>query len=279
MGALVLAYVPVLHAGYERFFNQFAGQAVGVLGPTTYAFEPLFQKLGREIRALSPETACTMLRSLAAHPSVQVYEAQDLAQLNAAQAVVMPDEDVSRYVAGQYLQSQDVQFVSVFLRYDMPRTYTQLPPTADRTVQMDDLRALFDRIHQEEAKSPDWWRQVGALCANPSGQVLYSEHNHHMPSQHSLYALGDPRNNVKAGEHLDISCAHHAERSIIAQAAHDGVPLKGSYLYITTFPCPSCAYSIVRAGIERVCYTGGYSALEGAETMRAYGVELIHVVD
>lgn len=277
---MVIAYVPVLHAGYVRFFQQFEGRELGILAPSTYDLQPAFQKLGREIRALSPQMVCQMVECLQVFSKIWVLEKEDLTGIAASLAVVMPDEDVSHFVAREYLRGHRVEFVSVFLRFDLQRTLTRLPPTPDTKVALDEQLGLrFGLVENEAKRSPDWWRQVGAVCARPGGRVLYSAHNRHMPSEHSLYALGDPRNNFLAGVQTEMSCAHHAERSVIAHAARDGTSLLGTHLFVNTFPCPACAYSIIHAGIARVYYTGGYSALEAAEALRVNGVELVQVVD
>jgi dCMP deaminase len=69
----------------------------------------------------------------------------------------------------------------------------------------------------------------------------------------------------------------HAEASIIAAAARDGVSLRGADLYVTTFPCPSCARLIAQAGFARCFFAGPYSVLDGEEVLRAAGIELLWV--
>ncbi len=44
----------------------------------------------------------------------------------------------------------------------------------------------------------------------------------------------------------------HAERRAIAQAARDGIPLRGGTMYLYWFPCAICAGSIVEAGIRLI---------------------------
>ncbi len=50
----------------------------------------------------------------------------------------------------------------------------------------------------------------------------------------------------------------HAETNAIFNAARSGVPLVGSTLYVTTFPCCGCAQAIVQSGIRRVFTLGEY---------------------
>ncbi len=53
--------------------------------------------------------------------------------------------------------------------------------------------------------------------------------------------------------------AVHAEMTAILDAAMRGVPLAGSTIYTTTFPCHNCTKHMIAAGILRVCYVAPYS--------------------
>lgn len=277
MSKFVVAYVPVIHAGYLEFFNRHRGSVLGLIQPNAYNQHEQYQKLGREIRAVGAETMQLMVKATSTFSQVQLFGASELRGLRTGTRVSMPDEDVSRYVAEQYLLPRcRVTFDSIFLRYDLPRTLSQIPPQ-DSGIEITNFDRSMMILAKETARgSPDWWRQVGGIAVR-DGEILFSERNTHMPTVHSVYALGDPRGNFQAGEKTELSCAIHCERGIIALAARNGVKLAGATLYLTTFPCPSCAYSIAVAGFSRVYYTEGYSQLGAAETLKYHGVELIHV--
>lgn len=53
------------------------------------------------------------------------------------------------------------------------------------------------------------------------------------------------------GEKLKLIC--HAEANAVFNAARVGVPVNGSTIYVTKFPCLSCCNAIVQAGIKRIC--------------------------
>ena len=74
-----------------------------------------------------------------------------------------------------------------------------------------------------------------------------------------------------------MSTAIHAEAAIVAQAARDGVSLRGADLYVTTFPCPACARLIAEAGFRRCYFAGSYSVLEGEHVLQAAGVDVYWV--
>jgi cytidine deaminase len=58
---------------------------------------------------------------------------------------------------------------------------------------------------------------------------------------------------------IEFGRAVHAEMDAITGAARRGVPVAGSVLYTTTFPCHNCARHIVAAGIHRVVYIEPYA--------------------
>lgn len=56
---------------------------------------------------------------------------------------------------------------------------------------------------------------------------------------------------------LEGHCARsvHAEANAIIQAARmGGSGLSGDYIAVTNFPCPSCALTLLQAGISRIYY-------------------------
>ncbi|GAA4343015.1 anti-phage dCTP deaminase [Variovorax defluvii] len=57
---------------------------------------------------------------------------------------------------------------------------------------------------------------------------------------------------------LEFGRSVHAEMAAITSAARLGIPLKGSTLFTTTFPCHMCARHIVASGIMRVVYIEPY---------------------
>lgn len=57
---------------------------------------------------------------------------------------------------------------------------------------------------------------------------------------------------------LEFGRIIHAEMSAICDAARKGLPIEGTTLYCTTFPCHICAKHIVASGIKRVVYLEPY---------------------
>ena len=108
-------------------------------------------------------------------------------------------------------------------------------------------------------------------------RILGAAWNHHCPTEYAPYTDGDPRDGFSRGVRADLSTAIHAEASVVATAARDGVPLDGADLYVTTFPCPACARLIAESGFRRCYFSGAYSVLDGDALLRAAGVELLWV--
>jgi dCMP deaminase len=98
-----------------------------------------------------------------------------------------------------------------------------------------------------------------------------------MPSEHSPYALGDIRDFIKAGEMSDLSSSLHSEKVIITMAARKGIPLEGTSLYVSTFPCSDCANWVACSGIKKVFFGGGHASFQGEDVLRSFGVELVYV--
>ena len=109
------------------------------------------------------------------------------------------------------------------------------------------------------------------------GKAVIVTHNKHMPSEHSPYIYGDPRNNFSKGINIEISTSIHAEARAIAEAARRGISLKDTSIYVSTFPCPPCAKLIAYSGIKKLYYSSGYGVLDGESILKSQDVELIFV--
>lgn len=280
MEAIVIAYVPVVHEGYLRFFLESRVQGACVLYVLGKDFLGEFPRLERDMRALPPEIISRMAQTLDIFSSVQVLEKNDLSSAymsSPALTVILPDEDISRFFAEKYLEGRTLLFNSIFLRWDMKAALSKQPPACDRKISHEQLdKELMQEAFRVAEKSSDWWRRVGALAVR-DGRVIAVAYNRHMPSEQSPYIEGDPRNNFDAGEAIEISTALHAEKAIIARAAKEGAVLFGASLYATTFPCPDCARVVAEAGIKKVYYTEGYSLLEAGRIFEHYEIEVVWV--
>ncbi|MFA6278785.1 MAG: deaminase [Candidatus Paceibacterota bacterium] len=272
---VLVAYVPVPHAGYLKFFRAYKGSTLYVLGDE---FIQQFQPLVRNLPAVTPEEVRKMIVPLDIFESIRILTPRSISVVQQSNVVVMPDEDVSHAMAEKYLSGVSVTFDGSWrLRWDWGSTQAKRRPEGERVVSKEIIDHYFMRTSFALAeKSPDWWRQIGSLLVR-DGRTLLSAFNQHVPSEQSCYCYGDPRSNFEPGQCIDASCALHAETGIIAEAARRGVAMEGCDLYVTTFPCPPCAYACARTGIKRLFYADGYALISGAEELEARGVKIIRV--
>lgn len=272
--SVLIAYVASPHAGYLKFFRAYEGSILYILGNE---FIREFPALVRHLPGVNPYEARRMLESLDISSSVHVLT---LAMLDTVREspVVMPDEDVSHAFAEKYLPDQAITFDGNWrLRWDWGATQKNRRPEGERVISVDELdRELMHSAFREANSSPDWWRQIGALLVK-DGKILLTSFNRHVPHEQSNYLYGDPRSNFEPGQCIDASGAAHAETVLIAEAARRGVAMEGCDLYVTTFPCPPCAYTCSFTGIRRLYYVDGYALVAGAETLQAKGVEIVRV--
>ena len=277
----VVAYVASPHEGYLRFFRQYPGAWLYVLGNQLIeGFKPLY----RHLPGNQPEDAAKMIEALGIFERVSVLNPLAVGilrnwQTNRFARIVMPDEDVSHAFAEQYLPGAPIVFDDSWrLRWDWGASTMNRDPEPNGLISL----AAFDRklirsARHTAERASDWWRQVGALLVR-DGEVLLTAFNRHVPHEQSAYLLGDPRSNFDPGQGIDVSASLHAEAGVIAEAARRGIGTEGCDLYITTFPCPPCAYLCAHAGLGRLYYAEGYSLIAGADVLRAKGVELIRVL-
>jgi dCMP deaminase len=211
--------------------------------------------------------------------TVRVIEPADLSAALTGDTLVLPDEDVTRQLCEeqQLGANRDVVFDKTFLRWDREWSRAPRPAAPDGAVTVADLPAhLLTRASELADRSSDWWRQVGAIAWRGE-RILGEAWNHHHPTEYAPYTDGDPRDGFSRGVRADLSTAIHAEASVVARVARDGVSLDGADLYVTTFPCPACARLIAESGFRRCYFADPYSLLDGDAILRMAGVELFWV--
>ncbi len=273
MSKILIAYIPVLHAGYVTLLKKYPDE-VYVLGADLIAE---FPRTEREIRMVVSDDMKRAIGGLGIVSKVETLNKKNIVDISLETELVMPDEDLMHFIAETYFSKHKVSFEKAFLRWDKPITIRENVVDPDRIISTKEFdREMIGLAFDVADKSSDWWRQVGAVAVKQN-TVLLTRHNKHLPSPHSPYENGDPRNNFDAGEYLDLSTAIHAEAGVIAEAAKKGISLDGAAMYVTTFPCPVCAKSMVEAGIKRVFYSKGYSLVDAEKLFKQYSIEIILV--
>lgn len=274
----IVAYVPALHAGYVSFFTKHPNADIFVFGDSFVEMYPQFDRLNRDLRALKPHEAVQAIRSLDNARTAEILELGDVAKLHTYSQIVLPKEDVSYDFAAKQLIGKDTIFENIFLRWEGQIANFEQEPPPDRIISTHILdREFMQKATGEAEKSADWWRQIGSVLSVREKSL--SSHIRYFPSDHALDIFGSPRSTFNAGERPDVYISMHSEADIIAQAARDGVSLKGASLYVTTFPCINCAFLVARSGISKLYYAKGYSKLDAEKVLKDAGVEIILVKD
>jgi dCMP deaminase len=277
MRKVLIAYIPVIHEGYKKFIESHADCEI------LYLFGPelinKFDYLSKEIRALDPQLVKKALDAMNIIKEVKVLTSEELNLLNnKVTSVVIPEEDVTIELANEFLPEATVILDKVFLRWDKHNSTKEQSVDVDQTISSEEFDQLIIKNIRETAdrKSSDWWRRVGAAVVK-DGKVLLDGVNKHVPSAHTPYVNGDPRNAFHKGVNIDLSTALHAEAGLIAEAARQGLNLTGCAMYVSTFPCPGCAKLIAYSGISKVYYTGGYGMLDAESILKSQNVEIVFV--
>lgn len=271
---IVIAHIPVFHAGYMDLLDRHGDADVGVLGQDILQD---FSYLRKEIRALTPEQAVTILQGIGR--SAVTLSREDLIEIpQQYEKVVMPSDDISRVLAQRHFD--EVEFEPVFLRWDRDNTKVNTEVSPDEVITLTDVPGdMIERVMQEASKNSSWWRQVGAVLLSHDGTALLQGHNSSLPTEYSNWIDGDPRNTVQRGQAIDLSIDIHAEARLIAQAAREGIALEGASICVSTFPCPNCAKMIAESGLKNCYFIEGYAMLDGYSVLKNADVKIIKIDD
>jgi len=277
MGQIMIAYIPVLHAGYLELFRKYAGKVehLYVFGKA-FIDESAF--IARDIRACKPDDVVRMIDSLRLFPGVGVLRMEHLHNIRTSDyiSVIMTGDEFSRTFAEKHLPGKKVRMESQFLRWDESSVSSSVEVKSDRVSSEPHDREMLQLAQEESKRGSCWWRRVGAVVVDPrTNKPILAAHNRHMPSEHTPYAVGDPRDFVKAGTNPEIASTIHAEPTIVAMAAKKGIALEGMHMYITVFPCGPCASIIAESGISKLFFASGCAYLDGDAILRSRGVEII----
>ncbi len=277
MKTIVIAYIPVLHRGYLEFFKD-----ISVDTPLFIISEELINSFGDEFDYIKRKDALRAISSfdmVSAIQGLSLLWLKDVRSLDTAGieilnknevpiSIICPNEDITRAVVERYFKCCEVEYRSIFLRWHRDNVAEKKAVKAHRSASISTLDYEILRKAKEEAsKSFDWWRQVGGVLVKNDKSLLVA-HNQHVPDEQMPSAFGDPRSIFKRGIHLELTTADHAEAVLIAEAARQGISTKGAWLYVTTFPCPTCAMLVARSGISKVFFSGGYAILDGEKTLK-----------
>lgn len=273
----IIAYVPVIHAGYVDFFQKYSEASMHVLDQDVL---DEYSHLRKDIRALSPEQSRDLVEKLDIFPAVRLLGKSALENLSheTAISVIMPEDEVSRDLHERYFPDHEVAFDPVFLRWHRENSFVNTEVRPDRVVDAHDTNeSVIQQLYEAANKSSNWWRRVGAAIVENGNEPAGISHNHHLPTAYTPWIDGDPRSNAYRGVAPEATTDQHAEASLIAEAAKIGESVEGKDIFVTTFPCPPCAKLIAESGITGCYFIEGYAMTDGQQVLSDHGVEIVKI--
>ena len=266
---IAVCHIPVVHKGYLDFVR--TCETAGVTKLFLVDLEWLrpveeFDYLVRKnsLHALSARDIKKALEQYTSIPVVILNNDTIQQLISGTEAVLMPKEDISTFIAEQYLSGRTVTYENVFLRWNRENLGETKEPDVLASDLPEFVSTVFHQVLEEATKSADWWRNVGAALVK-DGEVIALAHNDHMPFEQLPNVFSDSRSLFKKGININYVTTAHAEIGVIAEAARKGISPEGGELFLTDFPCPYCARLIAKAGIKKVYFLKGYAVLEGVE--------------
>ncbi len=281
MQQILIAYVPVLHRGYQEFFAKYAGADLYLLDREELLDFEALEYLKKDIRVLNLSLAEQAIKSWNIFKIVKSIKLSDLEQINFSKKdtqLIFTNDDIGHFIADKFfVAAKNKIFEAIFLRWDKNLMSRQKEIPNDVVISRADFeQKLMSKAFLQAGQSSDWWRHVGSLIVK-NGQVILASSNQHLPVNDQQYKNSDPRITFTSGVGGEFSSSIHAEANLIALAAKQGLALAGSEMYVTTFPCPVCAKQIAVSGIKKLYYAKGYAVLDGLEILKAFDVEVVLV--
>jgi len=268
---LIITYIPVIHKALLEFFWEVQAPIL-ILGKGLLED---FPQLEHDLRAIRPEEARQMLIGLGF--KAEILSRSALLELSTSSTFILPKDEVMLEFAEKYLPNHQVIFQECFIRWHKKNVTSEESLAPDQVVSVSEFaKEMMGMAYKQADSSTDWWRQVGAVITQGT-KVLVTAYNQYLPTSFSPVIDGDIRVCFGFGEQLEICGPIHAEASAIAHCARKGLATEGADLYCTTFPCPGCARSIIKAGIRRVFYVEGYSVADAHHILASGQVEIIKV--
>ena len=266
----LLIHIPVIHKGYVDFLTANADRISGIYILADDLLEELTESKP-DIASLGSGTVKNLLTGMG-FQSISILSRQNIEEIKDKELILIQDE-ISRNLYEQYFKGQNVEWSSVFLRWDQDSVHAETL-VDDVSVSKDPFdEEMIREAYKEAKKSSDWWRHVGGVLVKDKTIVIRG-YNQGIPSDHTPYQVGAVRDLFKAGEKPEFANYIHAEQKIISEAAKRGISTDETSLYLTHFPCPVCAKLVAQSGIKKLYFSEGSSVLDGKQVLKSAGVTL-----
>ncbi len=132
---------------------------------------------------------------------------------------------------------------------------------------------ILQKIDQMEPCAHCLRAQIACMIVK-NKKVLVARTNDWLPG-YNCSKIGCVRDmyQVPSGHQREICYGICAEQWCIAEAARQGISVKGATLYCTKHPCRICASLIAVAGIKKVIYQEGYpEVLTNFDILKSSGI-------
>lgn len=267
-----LGYVPAITKNSLEMLEQYNTNsfAIYLIDPADLAIKAL----RKDFRALSPETVKTLLSPRM--PNIEVASAQFVYDIvDSSDHLYMPDDEVTEKLVDIYSIPENlVTLDRTYYRWQKKNIPYQNEVNDTSIIYQKDYPEIAELLQQEKNKALDPWRQVSSVLTDKDYNIILSNHNSYLPNQYSGEINGDIRSNYSKGIMLEASNAIHAEAALVAEAAKIGVCLDGKKLFVSTFPCPTCAKLISKTGITSLIFEEGYTLIDGQDCLDSAGIEI-----
>lgn len=270
----IVLFMPVIHTGYISFLEKHK-EGVFLIGNSILEKWEEYDHLKRDLRTMDFKKIQEIIKNSNLVKKIEILETNNLDLLKKENDFILPNEDVSHWFADNYLKNKDITYENTFLRWNKPITTREVTPIPNITISESDFdKQTILNAEKIGKKSANWWRQVGVILINENKEVVLSSYNKHVPTQYNIEVYGDMRTCFDAGEQHELSNSIHGEADLIATAAKEGILTNNCSIYVTTFPCPTCAKLIVSAGIKNVYYKDGYSLSDAEQILNIGQVKI-----
>ncbi len=270
MHKILIIHIPVIHRGFLDFLNKISS-AVSAVYIIDNDFLAELSETKPDIASFDAVVAKDLLEKMD-FKNIFILSKNNLDEVKNKEIILVQDE-ISRNLAEKYLAGANIEWQSVFLRWDRSSVLVERPPE-NIAISKDvfDIEMMAE-ARKESQKSGEWWRRIGAVLLKDK-KIFLRGNNKDLPSEHTPYQVGEVRDFLKTGERQEMASTIHGEQNIIAQAAKKGISLEGSSLYVTTFPCPVCAKLIACSGIKNLYFSEGGSNFDAQKVLVSASVQI-----
>jgi len=284
---LIIGEFPVIHKGYINFFNKIlkkSKKAHFYLGFLDSKIISKMTKLEPDIRKIPISEIKKIIKAFLPIKKFFIFNKTNFLKLIkniAPQKIIVFKGDKSENFAKDYLVNNKyrkiIQYYDVRLKWQRKKVaeFKKKSPFISQK-ELKAYQKFMKEALKEAENSKCWWRQVGVVLVK-NRKIILKAFNKMMPSDDECYKIGCVRDDISPGKLPEVCSVAHAEATIIAKAARDGISLKDTIMYVTHFPCPACAKSIALSGIKKLVYSCGSSVFDGERVMKSQAVKIIKI--